>query len=49
MAGQQVFFQRDPQAVPVVGSAGEHRVRVRVEEPQPEGKGAADPVGATHG
>ena len=43
---QQVLFQRDPQAVPVVGPAEEHRMRVRVEEPQPEGKGATDPAGA---
>ena len=43
---QQMLLQRNPQAVAIVGPAKEHRMRVRLEEPQPEGKGAADPAGA---
>jgi hypothetical protein len=40
---QQVLLQRDPQRVPVVGPAQEHRVRGRVEDPVAEREGGADP------
>ena len=40
---QQVFFQRDSQAVPVVGPAEEHRVRGRVGDPVPQRECGADP------
>jgi hypothetical protein len=43
---QQVLLQRDPQAVPVVGPAQEHRVLARVEQAVPPGQGGADLAGA---
>ena len=47
---QQVFFQQDSQAVPVVGPAEEHRVRGRVGDPIPQRECGADPGrAAQHG
>src|SRR6266567_2094529 len=43
---EQVLFQRDPQAVPVVRPAEEHRVLARVQEPVAERQRAADARGA---
>ena len=43
---QQVLFQRDPQPVPVVGPAEEHRVLARVGDPVPQRQARADPAGA---
>jgi hypothetical protein len=41
-----VLFQRDPQAVAVVGAAEEHRVLAGVGDPVPQRKRGADPAGA---
>ena len=43
---QQVLFQRDPQAVPVVRPAEEHRVLARSGDPVPQRERGADPAGA---
>ena len=43
---QQVLLERDPQAVPVVGPAQEHRVLVRFGDPVPQREQSADPAGA---
>ena len=43
---EQVLFQRDPQAVPVVGPAEEYRVLVRSGDPVPQRERGADPAGA---
>ena len=40
---QHVLFQRDPQPVPVVGAAEEHRVLARVQDPVAQREGGADP------
>ena len=41
-----MLLQRDPQAVPVVGPAEEHRVLARVGDPVPQRQARADPAGA---
>ena len=43
---QQVLFERDAQAVPVVRPAEEHRVLARVQEPVAQRQDRADPAGA---
>ena len=43
---QQMLFQRDPQAVPVVGPAEEHRVLAGFGDPVPQRERGADPAGA---
>ena len=43
---QQVLLQRDPQAVPVLGAAEEHRVLGWVQQAVPPGQGGADLAGA---
>jgi hypothetical protein len=43
---QQVFLERDPQPVPVVGPAEEHRVLVRFGDPVPQREQGADPARA---
>ena len=43
---QQVLLERDPQAVPVVRPAQEHRVLVRSGDPVPQREQSADPAGA---
>ena len=46
---QQVLFQRDAQAVPVVGPAEEDRVLAGFGDPVPQREGRADPAGAAQG
>ena len=43
---QQMLLQRDPQAVPVVRPAQEHRLLARVGDPVPQRKRGADPARA---
>ena len=40
---EQVLFERDAQAVAVVGAAEEDRVLARVQDPVPQREGGADP------
>ena len=46
---EQVLLQRDPQAVPVLSAAQEHRVLPGVSEPVAQREGRADPGRAAHG
>ena len=46
---QDVLFERDPQAVPVVGAAEEHRVLAGVQEAVAQREGGADPARAAQG